>query len=540
MLSETHIKGITARGISEETASRMGIYTGKRLRDGQVVADPFGDVLCLPFLENGVEVGCKYRARKDGEKIFWQRKGGKKTFFNADALMDPELLDDLEEGEIGLAIVEGEFDCMTAVEVGHWACVSVPDGAPPARDKHGQLIAVPDHANDIDPANDTKFDFLVRHLERLARVRWFILAVDADEPGVRLRKELIRRLGAARCKFVQYPTEEVVPGSDGVLRPVKDLNEVLMHFGKDAVRNLLAAAKPVPIKGLYKLADYPDDIEPTTYSTGFFSLDDHLRVYPGAFMVVTGIPGMGKSTFVNQMLVNLAYQHKWPVVLCSPEMPTVPYVANALRTAYLRTPRADWSGIDRKRADGFLNRYFTFLDPSVEVEDDADDLDVDYVIDKAITCVLREGAKVLVIDPWNELEHKRKSGVSLTEHTGDAIRKLKKFARVYGVLVIVVAHPKKIDAGIEPGLYDIADSAHWANKPDLAVVVHSDQPAETLRDINIKKVRFKSAGRRGKVTLDFNPMTELFRDMSQSGMSAPTPVGNTGQNRQRPPVARVA
>ena len=50
---------------------------------------------------------------------------------------------------------------------------------------------------------------------------------------------------------------------------------------------------------------------------------------------------------------------------------------------------------------------------------------------------------------------------------------MKKFAKSWQVHLIVVAHPSKINRNKDgslpvPTLYDISDSAHWYNKPDLA------------------------------------------------------------------------
>lgn len=289
-LSEAHLTGIEKRGISRETATRMGLYSGRRLRDGSVVADPDGDILCFPYVEHGKEINTKYRWRQDGAKRFSQRPDSPKTFFNADVLLDEAMMRSLEAGVEALVITEGEFDAMSAIEAGFEAAVSVPDGAPPARDKAGVLIQVPDGTADINPEDDTKYAYIARHMDRLMRVKAFIIATDADEPGRRLAKEIVRRVGAARCYWVEYPSDQRVPDEDGVLRAPKDLNEVLIHFGVKVVQDILENAKPWPVKGLYRLSDYPEQEEPRTYEIGLSKqLDEHFRLYPGAFIVFTGV-----------------------------------------------------------------------------------------------------------------------------------------------------------------------------------------------------------------------------------------------------------
>nr|WP_064249853.1 hypothetical protein [Rhizobium leguminosarum]OAP90047.1 hypothetical protein A4U53_31045 [Rhizobium leguminosarum] len=50
-------------------------------------------------------------------------------------------------------------------------------------------------------------------------------------------------------------------------------------------------------------------------------------------MVVTGIPGHGKSTWTMNLCVNLARKHGWRVGVASFEIPTVPALRFKLRLA---------------------------------------------------------------------------------------------------------------------------------------------------------------------------------------------------------------
>ena len=155
--------------------------------------------------------------------------------------------------------------------------------------------------------------------DRLKLIRRFIIAADNDAAGQRLDAELVRRLSPSRCSFVTYP------------EGCKDLNAVLKAHGPSRVVEVLNGKKPYPVRGIYKLEEYPPAPDLQVYSTGWELLDEHLRVYPGEFMVVTGIPSMGKSTFVMNMLVNLYRQYAWRSAVFSPEMPTVPDMRDKLR-----------------------------------------------------------------------------------------------------------------------------------------------------------------------------------------------------------------
>src|SRR5262249_9416209 len=130
-----------------------------------------------------------------------------------------------------LIITEGEVDALTAIDCSFPFTVSVPDGAPPPR--QDQL--------DDDQRNDHtgKYEYLWNARELLKRVQRFIIATDDDPPGQQLAADIVQRLTAARCFKVDYPAD------------CKDLNEVRMKYGADAVVFMLNNARPYPVRGVY-------------------------------------------------------------------------------------------------------------------------------------------------------------------------------------------------------------------------------------------------------------------------------------------------
>jgi twinkle protein len=104
----------------------------------------------------------------------------------------------------------------------------------------------------------------------------------------------------------------------GKLRACKDLNEVKQDLGADAVREMIDNAKPWPVKWLFRLSDYPELEIPEMVEIGISrELDAKMKFYQGQFIVATGIPNVGKSTFINQVSVLLAKRHKWPIAIFS-------------------------------------------------------------------------------------------------------------------------------------------------------------------------------------------------------------------------------
>lgn len=490
-ISAKHMRWLTEeRRIDAETVARFGLYTAKWDAVAKVdIPDPRGNILVFPFRDGGRVVNDKFRAPN---KVFWQRTGGFKTFWNAEVMDDPVL----ETGAVALIIAEGELDALTAIDVGFPFAVSVPDGAPPAiEEARGRP------SNEDAAAEKTgKFEFMWNNRDRLKRIKRFLIATDGDPPGQRLASELVRRLGAGRCWFVTYP--------DGC----KDLNDVLMKHGAEAVVKTINGARPYPVKGVYRLSEYPDLPEPETFSTGWVGLDHHLRLWPGELMVVTGIPSHGKSTWMLATLSNLVNTYGWSVGVASFEMPTVPYLRGKLRR--LRLGTNEWTPLERSEADRWIEQNWVFFD--FDPAGDDEDIDLEWVIDRATDAVLRYGIRVLLIDPWNELEHAKRRDETETQYVGRALRSLKRFARQYEVVVIVVAHPTKEvgkdGKGRRPTLYDIEGSANWYNKPDHGVIIDCPNAEHKETIVCVRKVRFESTGRKGDYTLIFDPGSGRFTD----------------------------
>jgi twinkle protein len=483
------------RGIEPETAAKLGVFTCRRESDGSAIPDEKGNIVAFPFWERGAQIACKYRGPN---KTFWQDKGSACAFYNTDVLDDPVLA----SGHQPLIITEGEIDCLSAITCGFPLTVSVPAGAPAV-----SLGESPDNAPKPEKDEDEhgKFAFVWRARVQLAAVKRVVLAVDSDAPGRRLAAELVRRLGAARCCFLIYP--------DGC----KDLNDVLTQHGPERVTAVLNAAKPYPVRGLYHLADYPPAPELETFGLGWDGWSAWVKFFAGEFVVVTGVPSHGKTAWTTQLVFQLARYHGWNIGICSPEMPTVPVFRDRLRRLFLGRKPLALEVDDCAKADGWIGAHFAFIDTDPTGMGAADEaFDLEWIIERAESAVLRDGIRVLVIDPWNEIEHARKIGENSHEYTGRSIRALKRFARVYGVTVIVVAHPTKDVVGKDGRLrtvrlYDVDGSSHWYNKADHGIVVERGQDGEAT--VIIEKVRQDETGRRCKMVMSYDRETGRFENV---------------------------
>ena len=198
----------------------------------------------------------------------------------------------------------------------------------------------------------------------------------------------------------------------------------------------------------------------------------------------------------------------------------------------LRKPITEATEEEIAKAREWIEKHFVFIADEAAMErsepdlfgnpvtqDDDVSIDLHWTLERMATAVLRHNAKVVIIDPWNEMDHARLRDETLTEYTGRAIKAFKRFARTFNVHVIIVAHPTKLGSGGQgrknsdppvPGLYDISDSAHWANKPDVGISIwRESKTGMTL--CAVKKVRFQdSIGVPGEAWLRFNSYTGRF------------------------------
>ena len=439
----------------------------------------------FPYFRNGECVNIKSR---DHQKHFRMESGAERIFYGMDGVVGETLI-----------IVEGEIDKLSLETIGFQNCVSVPDGAPAPNTK--------DYTS--------KFAFLENCEEWLKPFTKFILAVDNDEPGKKLEEELARRLGRDRCLQVQWP------------EGCKDSNDVLLKEGALRLTQAVEDAFPYPVQGLFEVKSFLPQIKrlydhgmERGAKTGWDSLDNHINFSTGQWTVVTGIPGHGKSEWLDALMVNLAHTYGWTFAVFSPENQPLEIHFQKLAEKYIGKPFFGHDRMDKADltdAARWIDDRFSFVLP------DAENMSVDSVLQLAKVAVVRRGVRGVIVDPWNELDHSRAQNLTETEYISLCLSKIRRFARDNNVHVFLVAHPTKLkkeknEAGLmvymPPTPYDISGSSHWRNKADNAITIF--RPDVTKENssvqIHIQKIRFKNNGKPGVVALQYEYKTGRFID----------------------------
>lgn len=252
--------------------------------------------------------------------------------------------------------------------------------------------------------------------------------------------------------------------------------------------------------GLYSLKDLPqrESVSKIALSTGWWEFDQIFKPYPGQFVMVTGLPGHGKSTFVLNLLVNLARDHGVRSYLFVPE-----------NEAHLREKLARIWG-EKPGFEAFCASQ-CWVQSAVAETHEAPAQDLRWVLEQAIITIQTGDVDLLVIDPWNELDWAKPEKQTMTEYIADCLKMLKYFARIYKVTIIVVAHPtKQRVAGSGPvTLADIEGSMHWYNKCDNGLIIERSKDGNSAKVVSAK-VRELGAGRIGACFFHVDPETEIF------------------------------
>jgi twinkle protein len=375
--------------------------------------------------------------------------------------------------------------------------VSVPNGAP-------QRVS----NKQVDASEDIKFNYIWDAKDVLNDCDKIILVTDNDEAGHALQEELARRIGRAKCYSVMYPDD------------CKDANDVLKAYGIDAVRGMIDSAEPLPLEGVYQVDDYRQEVQQLYQngmigglSTGMHSIDKLFTVVQGQLSIVTGIPGSGKSEFIDQLMVNLSKKYGWKFAVASFENPPALHIAKLAEKIagkpFFDGPTSKMSEAEASSTLDYIHEHFMFLEQRT-----GEAATIDSVLDRCQQAVMRMGVRGLVIDPYNYIAQSQKAD---NEHQGinDMLTRLVAFARAQGIHIWFIAHPAKMPTDQEgrtavPKGMNISGSASFFAKADLGITVHRNKNRDV--EVHCWKVRFKWLGQVGKTVIEYDIPTGRYSD----------------------------
>ena len=469
-----------SRGISEDTLINLQVGEGSEYMPQTGKKE---NTIHFTYHVGDQLINIKYR---DGRKNFKLYKGAEKVFYNINSIV----------GYDNCIITEGEMDVLALHEAGVKNAISVPNGA---------------------TLSHNNLDYLDNCIDYFEDKTKIILAVDTDDPGLALRAELVRRLGAEVCFLVDF-------------EDCKDANEYLMKHGKEKLRQAIKQARPYPLENVTTFKDIENDVTDFVkngfkagYQIGLSNFDQIFSTYTGQFITVTGIPSSGKSDFVDQMVVGYNKNYSWKTAFASPEnAPNYLHAHKLMRKVWGDMPSRDDIGSAKwKEVANHVNDNFFFID--------MEKYTLESVLRKGAELVKRKGIKCLVIDPFNKVRDRNASSLDVNIYTMEYLTKIETFAKKYDVLVFIVAHPTKMyktsDGKIEePNMYNIKGGGEWYDASYHGLLVHRDYELKNTK-VKVLKVKFQNLGENGaEAFFTWEPRSGCFiPDVAQVASEEPMP-----------------
>ena len=232
---------------------------------------------------------------------------------------------------------------------------------------------------------------------------------------------------------------------------------------------------------------------------GINSLDDICRLDRCRVATITGIPGSGKSEFVDFITTTLNRNYGMKTLFFSPENQPIEWHLNKLIQQFSGVKAPDMSQEELRDAVWYISNNFYFF--NYERVSKLDD-----IMAIAKQTVKEKGVSVVVLDSYNKIESNREANELETDFISKILDSLCRFAIEMNVLVILVAHPRKMESTRNgnysiPNAYDINGSANFFNKSDYVIVVHREDRNNDDTLIKVDKVKFSCLGKGGSCHL---------------------------------------
>lgn len=417
---------LASRGISKATVDYLDIRSDVHGNVAFHTYDQYDTLTVVNYRKS-------YKEGKGESKCWFQKDTG-----TADLLWNMNRINNTKP----LVITEGQIDCASVIEAGYLNCVSILKGS----QGMGWIEYCWDWLQQFDS---------------------IIVFSDGDAPGVKMRNEVINRLGAIRCKYVEIPKELRWKDTERII-PVKDANEILQAQGKEYLIELINTAKDIPITSVARLSEIkelnPNEMD--GFEVGIKDLDKELmKIFTGGVTLLTGLPSAGKTTFLNQVVLK-AMDNGYKTFLFSREL------LNGMSKGWFTQVAAGRRNMHNIRLHNG-NDFWVVNDDAKEeitkhyndsffIYKDEEENSEDKLFESMELCATKKGLRLFIIDNLMTVQLNSTSTDTNKAQT-DFMNRLIKFSMKYDVVVVCIAHPRKIQGGTDIGLFDVAGSQNIVN-----------------------------------------------------------------------------
>ena len=492
---------LKSRGITEaalkayKVAEQPGSIKFPKLADNPAT-------LVFPYLRDGELLNCKYLAlaRPGGKKQTVQEFNAEPCLFGWQAI---------SPNARAVTLCEGETDCLSLASMGIPA-LSVPMGG----------------------GGGAKQAWIESEYDRLEQFDTIFVWMDADEVGQAAAREIIKRLGAERCRLVETP------------KPHKDPNDCLVQgqfTQADFARVIMSArtADPEELKSASVFTNavlhefYPAPDTPMGLALPWRQSDDRIRFRPGEVTVWIGTNGHGKSLALNHLA---AFGLTTGERFCIASMEMLP-AKTLFRLVRQLTGR-------EKPDAAYIQRCMAWLGDKLWLFDLVGTAKVNRMLEVFGYAAKRYRISQFIVDSL------AKCGIGEDDYNGQKglVDRLSDFAHQFEVHVHLVSHarkgqdentpPGKMDAKGTGAITDLVDNVItvWRNKPKEAKIaqVESEKgyldPAmtEKLDAALIVSKQRHGTGWEGMIALWFDPLSMQY--LERAGYPPTVYVDGNGES----------
>lgn len=447
------IEYLASRGISAEVCRRYSITTQKN--NPNILVFPFYDEL-------GKMQFIKYRNTKFNGK-------GNKEWSEKDTMPIPFGMWQCVDYD-RLIITEGQMDSLSVAEAGFDNAVSVPTGA-------------------------TGFTWLANCWNWIEKFREVVVFGDCEKGKITLVDTLRARLPQ---------TVKVVRKQDYLGE--KDANDILRRYGKQAIVTAIENAEAPKIENVKDLSTV-ESVDLNALQKIKINIPEIDRVIGGMVMgqviLLTGKRGNGKSTFMSQIACEALEQGE-SIFVYSGELADYHFkrwldyqLAGSAHVKSVVNQYGDYEHVINDAAVQEISNWYkgrAYIYDNDYIPENSDEFES---LPETIEKVIKQyGVRLICIDNLMTAMDAVVDQNQFYLAQSNFVGKLKRIAKKYDVVVILVAHPRKSKESFDND--DVSGSGDITNRVDVVMSYQRVENAEEEHDAQLLITKNRLFGRYAK------------------------------------------
>lgn len=245
-----------------------------------------------------------------------------------------------------------------------------------------------------------------------------------------------------------------------------------------------------------------DDSFSKSYDLGYKNLDTLIGgLKEGNIITIGARPGMGKTTFIHNIIINLLEKYNLPTLYLSLETSKE---VTALKLTGVCTKQDLVKIWNNKDFTGTSMRDFISKKYNLYISDDCFNiLELEQLLEE------NKNIKFIVID-YIQLMKNEKPYTSVTDLSNDILDRLRYLATKYKVIIFILS---QLSRNVEyrenkrPLLVDLKNTGNLECNSDVVILLYRDYDNKNITEISVSKNRF---GGVGMVYLEYDKEKSTF------------------------------